>query len=89
MANWLELNEMKPLDPKTPAEYLEALRRLINIFIEDWDLFPDGDGINGTLPDDANQTKTDMFLILISCAQYALDNIRDFHKMVDNVSQEG
>ena len=42
--DWQELKGRKPLDPKTPAEHTEALRRMVNILINDWDNFEDGDG---------------------------------------------
>ena len=37
--DWQELREMKSLDPKTPAEYAEALMRMLVILINEWDRF--------------------------------------------------
>ena len=73
------------LDPQTPAEYLEAIRRFVEVFMDNWGKLPDGDGVTQS-PDDATQTKTDMFLVISGCCQYALDNIRDFHDMTKGVN---
>lgn len=86
MPDWAELKEGR-LDPRTPAEYLEAVRRITQTLMDTWDEFPDGDGVNAS-PDDDNQTKTDMFRIISGCCQYALDNIRDFNKIVESTGSE-
>ena len=77
--DWQELKEQKMLDPKTPAEYAEATRRMLLILINDWDDFKDGDGESST-PDDEPQTKTDMFHIISGCCGFACDCIKDFQK---------
>ena len=79
MMDWLELKARKSLDPKTPAEYVEAIRRFTDAFIEMWDNLEDGDGEHGSL-DNSPQTKTDLFILVSGCAQCALDNIREFRK---------
>ena len=85
--NWAELKQREPLDPKTPAEYTEALRRLVQFFMDNWDNFEDGDGVNRS-PDDTNQTKTDVFMVIAGCADNACQSIKQFHKLTAEVESK-
>lgn len=71
------------IDPTTPEGYLEAAMRLCEKAMEYWERLPDGDGEHGT-PDDENQTKTDMLMIIQGCASYGLDCLK-LKAMVDQI----
>jgi len=74
----------KPLDPETPREYLEACRRIVDTFEKLWDELLYGDGDKGS-PNDENQTKTDMFIILAGCADLGKEAIKDMNKLKELV----
>jgi len=69
-----------PLDPKTPREYLEACRRIVDTLERMWDELSDGDGDEGS-PDNETQTKTDMFIILAGCAELGKEAIKTMNEL--------
>lgn len=77
--DWAELKDRNQLDPKTPAEFAEAMRRMVVFLTKEWDNLEDGDGETAS-PDDDAQTKTDMFHIMAGCADCACQCIKDFRK---------
>ncbi len=83
--DWAELKARKPLDPKTPAEFVEAMRRFLVIFVNEWDNLPDGDGETES-PDDEVQTKTDIFMVIQGCSSYALDTLKNINRMEKSLS---
>lgn len=80
------MGDYEHLDPKTSREYLEACRRIVYTLEQMWDELPDGDGDKGS-PNDENQTKTDMFIILAGCADCGKEAIKDANKLKELIDQ--
>lgn len=80
--NWEELKNKKPLEAKTPAEYLECARRIIEVLMLHWDEFEDGDG---ETPSEDGQplTKTDMFNMIAGSCDSARESISNFNKLLN------
>ena len=74
--DWDTLRDCIPLETKTPAEYAEAIRRLVELLIADWERFPLGDSFPSAEWETGEfATKADMFGIIAGCALEALDSI--------------
>jgi len=73
--DWEVLRNAEKIDPTTPAEYLEALRRIVDGGCEHWDKFPDGDGEHASAGKGI-ATKTDLFRTIRGCSDTALDNLK-------------
>ncbi len=72
------------INASNPAEYLEALLRICEQTLKDWESLPDGDGVGSdAYQEDSIATKTAMFRIIRGCAGYGLMCLRAKY-MVDN-----
>jgi NADH:ubiquinone oxidoreductase subunit F (NADH-binding) len=77
----------KSLEPRTPKEYLEAIRRLTIWAEEHLDQLVEGDGV--TLSDEEDdQTLTDLFHVISGAALCALDDIAKWHKLNNDINNK-